>query len=146
MTAPKRPYPRVGKTCDPVSLTKQSFKDECDINRIMARYEKTGMIDHYNEHSSRYGEHSAPDFLEAQIIIADSKSMFEQLPAKVRATFHNSPAEFLEFTDDPTREYDDYVSLGLALPRQAPMSAPEGSAEPDPTPTPDASNEASDGD
>ena len=28
------------------SLTKQSFKDQCDINRIMRRYSAGGQIDH----------------------------------------------------------------------------------------------------
>lgn len=28
------------------SLTKQSFKDECDINQIVAKFEKTGLVNH----------------------------------------------------------------------------------------------------
>src|SRR6185369_4770159 len=31
-----------------ISMTKQSFKDECDINNIVRRFEATGIVDHIN--------------------------------------------------------------------------------------------------
>ena len=32
--------------CEDVSLTKQSFKDECDINNIMNKWVKNGILTH----------------------------------------------------------------------------------------------------
>ena len=38
------------------SLTKQSFKDECNINNIMSKYMKDGLIGHVNKHQGRYDD------------------------------------------------------------------------------------------
>ena len=38
------------------SMTKQSFADEVDINKVVARYEKTGMLDHVNRRQPFYGD------------------------------------------------------------------------------------------
>ena len=35
--------------------TRQSMRDECDINAIMRKYIKTGAIDHVNKYSGEYG-------------------------------------------------------------------------------------------
>ena len=53
----KRPHPRVyTNQSDMPSMTKQSFKDECDINKIMAKFQKTGAIEHYAKHAPSYGD------------------------------------------------------------------------------------------
>jgi len=96
------------------TLTKQSFKDSCDINNILARYQKTGVIDHYNKHGADYKECSPITFTEAQIAIANAKTMFNELPSKARKHFNNSPAEFLEFTDKLTDD-DDNASILRSL-------------------------------
>ena len=41
--------PRVQLVPDEKSLTKQMHKKECDINNILAKYQKTGAITHLNE-------------------------------------------------------------------------------------------------
>ena len=40
------------------AMTKQSFKDECDINKIMAKFQKTGALNHYAKHAPQYGDAS----------------------------------------------------------------------------------------
>lgn len=134
MTKPARR--RVTSKFTQPSLTKQSFKDECDINMIMARYQKTGVIDHYAKHAPQYGETSAHTFTEAQMIVANAQSMFNELPSKARQAFNNDPAEFLGFCEHEP-DLKTMIDLGLtkpgvALPSQAAMSAPEGSPEPVP--------------
>lgn len=94
------------------SRAKQSFKDECDINNILAKYQKTGAIEHANKHSSSYGYADSTDFTEAMQTIAIGNSMFEELPSSLRTKFNNDPAEFLEFTGDVTN-HDEMVELGL---------------------------------
>ena len=34
------------------SLTQQQFKEECDVNHILAKYRKTNMITHLNKHQT----------------------------------------------------------------------------------------------
>lgn len=79
-------------------LTEQSHKDSCDIRNIMRKYEKTGVLDHNAKHAGRYMDMPTPvDFKEAMDIIASANSMFESVPAEIRADFNNNPATFLAF-------------------------------------------------
>lgn len=83
------------------SRTQQSFKDETNINNIMAKYQKTGLLDHINEHGASYGDQpSADDYHEAMNRVASTKSMFEELPSSTREQFDNDPSKFLEYVSD----------------------------------------------
>jgi len=59
------------------SLTRQSFKDECDVNQIVKRYTETGMINHIPRTTPQYGDAPEGDFLEAAIVNADIASQIE---------------------------------------------------------------------
>jgi len=59
------------------SLTKQSFRDECDVNLIVKRYTETGMINHIPRTNPQYGDAPEGDFLEAAIVNADIASQIE---------------------------------------------------------------------
>lgn len=105
------------------SLTQQSFKDECDINNIMARFEATGVLPD-NPFEPRFGDTTMlPDFHAAQNIIAQANETFAALPAKVRERFQNDPAQYLAFFSDADN-HDEAVKLGLVNPPQAPQEAP----------------------
>lgn len=113
---PYDPSQREQITFKKPSKAKQSFMDECNINTIMSKYEKTGMIEHLARTEGQYGDfseihdyHSALD----QIILA--QDAFESLPAQVRARFSNDPGEFLLFFQDP-RNADEARRLGLLPP------------------------------
>lgn len=96
------------------SLVQQASKDETDINRILAKYRKTGLITHTAKHQGFYGEFiGAPDYHEAMTAIAEANSMFEELPATVRKEFDNDPSEFLAFVQDPANSEKMY-EMGLA--------------------------------
>jgi len=98
--------------------TKQSFKDECDINRIMGRYLNQGILPaHLNQAAAQFVDCSAVDFQEAQFLVAGAKSLFADLPASVRERFHHSPAEFLEFAEDPANG-PGLAEMGLATLRR----------------------------
>lgn len=95
---------------DEESMTKQSFKRECDINHIMAKYEKTGSISHFRASEPFYGNfESVDDYHTALQKINDATAYFEALPAKVRARFGNDVGSFLEFTinDENIAEMQD---------------------------------------
>jgi len=59
------------------SLTRQSFKDECDVNLIVKRYTETGMINHIPRTKPQYGDAPEGDFLEAAIVNAEIASQVE---------------------------------------------------------------------
>lgn len=93
--------------------TKGSMQDECDINKIMLKYQKTGAVSHLNRHGADYGFASGLDFSESMRVVTDAQAMFDDLPSSVRARFGNSPSEFLDFVQDPENQ-DEAVKLGLA--------------------------------
>ncbi len=136
------PHERV--TLDPgPGRTKQSFAEESNINIIMKRYEKTGMLDHLNAHRGDYGDFiGASDYHTSMNLIREAGEMFMEIPAGVRARFGNDPAEFLEFVQDPDN-LEEMVKMGLATKNEteapeAPESPPEPSGPPGGSPAPEA--------
>lgn len=98
---------------DEPSLTKQSMKAECDINNIMKRFERTGLITHNAARQAYFADVSeVPDFAAAVATVRKAEDMFMSLPAKLRARFDNDPAAYVAFTADPANK-DEMISLGL---------------------------------
>lgn len=115
-----RPWQRIDvvTVLDPVSMTKQSFADECDINNIMKRYIKDGVVNHLNTYQGNYGDFTgAVEYHEAMGIVARADQMFMTLPASIREKFGNDAGAFVEFATDPKNQ-DRLVEMGLAYPRQ----------------------------
>lgn len=125
--------PITGEVTHPPSMTKQSFKDECDINNIIRQYKATGMINHVAANAARgvYADLPPPlDYQEALNIVIEGERAFESLPAKLRERFNNDPRAFLAFVSDPENK-DEMVKLGLLkppAPDPAPGDAPRGGA------------------
>lgn len=108
--------------------TKQAFKDQCDINNILKRYEKTGVLPVADNGTGKYGDFSeVVDYQGALNQVIAAQSAFGGLSAKIRARFSNDPAEFLKFAEDPKNE-DALVEMGLAT-RRAKPTEPEPSAQ-----------------
>lgn len=106
----------IGITFDPAEgKTKQEFKDDCDINVLLKRYQETGSLEHVNQRQALFADVSAMDYQEAMNIIADARSAFLDLPAKVRDRFNNDPHEFLAFVEDPENAAEA-GELGLLSP------------------------------
>ncbi len=113
---------------------KQSFKDECDINNIMAKYQKTGAIDHFSKHAPRYEFASSNDFAESMRIVTKAQEMFAELPSSIRSKFNNEPEQFLEFVQNPDN-LSEMETLGLTTKRpESTDSGPPGTPEGDPEP------------
>ena len=97
-----RKVPRQQIFFDPEKgMTRQEFANECEINNIMAKYQRTGLLDHINNHAPEYGDYDAVDFQTAMDTIKTGEAMFAELPSKARKYFNNNPAEFMEFVNDP---------------------------------------------
>ena len=91
------------------TMTQQHFRDECDINNIMARYEQTGLlIDPLTARSGGspiFDDFSdIPDLMTAQNKLIEAQQMFELLPSRIRKDFDNDPVKFVEFCQNPDNE------------------------------------------
>lgn len=108
--------PRVQISFSGLGRTKQSFKAECDINQILARFLRTGVLDFTNKNEARYGDVTGLEYQTAVFQISRAKSMFEELPAQLRARFENEPGRFIEFVNNP-RNREECVEMGLMKPK-----------------------------
>jgi len=119
---------RVTVDCSGDGRTHQSFKNECDINRIMARHRKTGLVKQRQDRP-QYGDFSnVGDYQQALDLVITAEAMFSELSSDVRARFQNDPQQFLNFVDDPANQ-DEAVELGIAAP---PMpEIPEAQVQPE---------------
>jgi len=109
-----------------VSLTHQSPSAECDINAIMARYQKTGVIDHVQRRTPQYGDFSqVKDYRENYQMILNAQESFMALPAHVRARFENDPALFLDYVQNP-ENLDGIRQLGLLMDTSNVVPTPKG--------------------
>lgn len=100
--------------------TKQSFKDECDINRIMARYQSTGELPNLNNVEPQYLDCSEFDFQNHQNFIAGAFSMFNELPSGIRSRFENDPGKFLDFCSQE-KNRPELAEMGLLRPNADPV-------------------------
>jgi len=92
--------------------TKQSFKDECDINILMSRYLSTGELPVLNQAAPQYLDVTGHDYQEAMQFVAGAKTLFNELPASLRNRFDNDPALFLDFCSD-SRNRVEMAQMGL---------------------------------
>jgi phage internal scaffolding protein len=106
-----------GLFCDDPSLTQQQFKEESDINFIVDRFMKTGHIPTAATMPQYADYEGIFDFQSAMNVVRAADENFMRMDAKVRARFHNSPQEFLEFFADPANA-DEARRLGLLVPQQ----------------------------
>jgi hypothetical protein len=83
------------------TMTEQAHKKECDINYILDEYTRTGYMQHAKDFEGKYDDISVQDFQEAQLMIAQAKTMFAELPSQIQADFDHKPEQFLQFVQDP---------------------------------------------
>ena len=94
------------------SRTKQSFRDECDINNILRKFNVTGQLP-VGSVQPQYGDFSGvTDYQSALNAVMAAQDSFLALPAKVRSRFANDPALFVEFASDEANK-DEMRALGL---------------------------------
>jgi hypothetical protein len=108
----------------------QSFRDECDINNIVARME-TDQYDRFHErvNSGVYLDlASMPEFQGAMNVMNEAQAAFADLPAKLRRDFDNDPALFLDFVQNAER--GDLEKYGLLNEPLHKLSSPENQSVP----------------
>jgi phage internal scaffolding protein len=110
------------------SRTKQSFRDECDINNILRQFNVTGELP-IGSVQPQYGDFSGiTDYQSALNAVMAAQDSFLALPAKLRARFDNDPALFVEFASDEANR-DELKALGL-LREEAATAAVTSPSEP----------------
>ncbi len=101
--------------CKDPSLTQQQFAVESDINTIVDVFMKTGHLPDPVSMPQYVDYEGVFDFQSAMNVVRQADENFMRMDAKVRARFHNSPQEFLDFFADPANQ-DEAIRLGLAVP------------------------------
>jgi len=92
-------------------LTDQSQAKQCDINLIVARYQKTGQLPPFRD--GVYLDVSEfSDYQESLNRAHALQEYFGSLPASMRERYGNSPALFLEGIQSPEGR-EDAIELGL---------------------------------
>ncbi len=112
-------------------MTKQSFKDECDIQKIIARADKAGTISHLQKYEGVYADFSDVDFHQLTGQLTRGREIFDELPAELRQEFGQSPAAFFGYVNDPANKDKLREKLpGLAQPgKQLRKASPLESAD-----------------
>lgn len=121
MRSTVRPDPSKG------GRTRQSEKDSCDVNLIIANHRRGGVSAHVTQKVASYGFAPATTFQECLNEVRKAEETFAGLPAATRKFFANDPGRFVEYAADP-KNVEKLVELGLAIPKEKPVPV-LGSAE-----------------
>lgn len=115
-------------------LTKQEYKQECDINEIVKTVVKTGNGALLQKTQGYYADVSnlPKSYDEALRQIQDADAAFNALPAEVREEFKHEPGALIEFVKNPKNKARA-IELGLiAKPVEAPPKPVDTSGNRDP--------------
>lgn len=99
-----------------VSRTQQHFKDEANINSIMTKYGKSGLLTDPTKTPTKmpqFGDYSeVADFQTMQNKVIEVNNYFQSLPADIRKMFDNDPQKLQEWISNPENE-KEALKLGL---------------------------------
>ena len=102
-----------GSVNEEETRTQQHFKEQCDINRIVKTYAKTGLVPGNVRAPMAEDFYGIVDFHTAMNAVRRGEEAFMELPAELRSRFHNDPQEYVEFCLDK-ENLDELVQMGLA--------------------------------
>lgn len=95
------------------SLTQQQFAEDCDINCIISKFTKTGLLTHVKESQGSYGDFlKIPDYQTSLNLITQAQSDFNLLPPQLRSKFQNDPNNLINYLSQPQNQ-DEAIKLGL---------------------------------
>lgn len=123
---------RVQITFPEQGRTRQSCRDECDINKILKKFNVTEAHLHANRHQGEYGFATSETLHDALNTVTKATSMFEELPAHVRSRFNGDAGEFLDFVGDESNG-PEMAKLGLTT-REYAQSVYDAHNRPDEAP------------
>ena len=104
-----------------------------DINKLLEPAIQQGLLRHATKFEGEYDDLPAGDYQDAMFKVAQAKSMFEQLPASIRAKHKNDPGKFLEWSQDPANS-QEMLDMGILKGndgfRPVDLKAPQGAKTP----------------
>ena len=95
-----------------IYFTEQHHKETCDINNIVKKYDREGLLSHVTEAEGTYGDVSGLEFKEALDMVIGMQATMDELPSHIRKYFKNDPRLFLEFMENPDNR-EKAIELGL---------------------------------
>ena len=136
------PIPKADTEVVGESMTEQSHTKHCDINNIINRFTRTGVLDHVNQREPQYTDvSSCPDYHGALEIVHATEEMFSSLPAELRDRFGNDAGKYLAWINDPANA-EEAVELGLLPAEQGGAVKPPASETPQTSAAPAADVQA----
>ena len=122
--APYEPYNDPGVDCsDDPGVTDGSQAAELDVNQIIRRAQKSGILPGVDVERVYADVSNSVDYHKALNLILNANDQFMSLEAEIRARFENDPAKFMDFVHDP-KNVDEMIELGLAERVDAPTPQP----------------------
>jgi hypothetical protein len=108
---------------------RQSEAGECDINRIVSQYVKTGVLPQGYAEGVFADVSQIGDYRAAVERVRAAEVRFMELSPKVRARFDNDPLAFVEFAVNPEnrKEMEAMGLLDPVPPEKVPAEAPVSS-------------------
>lgn len=143
--------------------TKQSFKDDTDINKMLKKAQRIGSISHLQRHGAFYGDFSdIADLQTAFDRYRKGVEIFNDAPSEVRREFDNDPVAFFSYVNNPENagklsellpklaEPGDMITAPIRTAdtekvREAQVTAPETTPSGDAEQPPPAASEAPQG-
>ena len=95
-----------------VYTTEQHYKERCDVNNVIRRYQDTGLLDHVSVLEAKYGDMPAGEFKQMMDMVIDVQARFAEFPLKIRNKFRNDPEAFFQFMEDPANR-PEAIAMGL---------------------------------
>ena len=118
--------------CGDESVTQQCFKDECDINILLAKFAVTGQLPENVRVPQYVDVEEAFDLQSSMNVIRAAEEAFNAVPAEVRDRFQTDPGRFLEFANDGSN-YEEALQMGLAIKRPEKAAAGPENGLPEPS-------------
>lgn len=105
--------------------TKQEFREECDINVIVRRFNQSGQlpVNMQNLQPAFIDASGMGDFESAVQQVTAADQAFKALDPNLRARFNNNPVALVQFISDE-KNRDEAVRLGLVPKKEEPTPAP----------------------
>lgn len=106
-----------GLACPEITRTQQQFAEEADINNIVGKFLKTGLMPQGAVAPSYAMFEDVFDFQSAQNALIAAEKSFMAVPAEIRKRFDNDPQLYLEFCTDE-KNLEEMRTMGLAIPKK----------------------------
>lgn len=108
--------------------TKQQFKDDCDMRKIIQRYRQTGVLPTSNRQAVFGDFSSTNDFRQYVENMMDIEDFFMSLPSGFRKELHNDPANLVDWVKKPENRAQA-IEFGL-IEVDTPPETPEQPEQP----------------